>query len=147
METEKATGPAWQVRESARQNFLNHLEQKIIGKEDDFAKHNLFNLYWTLSYLFYSELRYSDQGLGYNDFSREGWANERGASSLFSEVLEEINKFQHSKEEKHVILAALLEWAVSEITRPYHSALQTKNLDLLKTLYGVESSMDKVPLE
>lgn len=147
MNTNTATGPAWQVRESARQNLLDGLKQKIIRKEDDFAEHNLFNLYWTLSYLIFSELQYSEKGIGYGDLSRSGWANERSASRLFAEVLEEINKFQRSREEKHALLAELLEWTASEIAQPYYSALGTQEVDEPKLIYGVEDRTEEVPFD
>lgn len=147
MDTKRATGPAWQVRESARQELLKGVQRKIVRREDDFAEHNLFNLYWTLSYLLYSQLRRSDKGVGYNDLSRSGWANERLASCLFSEVLKEVEEFQRSKEEGRALLGELLEWAVNEIVQPHYSALGTQEVDEPKIIYGIEDRTEEIPFE
>jgi len=141
------TAPAWQVREMQRQKLLEEIKQKIIHREDDFAEHNLFNLYWTLSYLFYSQLQRSGKGLGYDDLSKSAWANERIASLLFSEVLEEINKFQRSGEEGRALLGEFLEWAANEIARPHYSALGTQEVDQPKIIYGVEDRTEEIPFE
>ena len=146
-ETAVATGPAWQVRETARQKLLEGIKQKIIRREDDFAEHNLFNLYWTLSYLFYSQIQFSHGGIGYVDLSKSGWANERLTFQLFSEVLKEVKEFQRSEEEGRALLGELLEWAANEIARPHYSALGTQEVDEPKIIYGVEDRNEEIPFE
>ena len=141
------TAPAWQVRDMQRQKLLEGIKQKIIRREDDFAEHNLFNLYWTLSYLIYSQLQRSEKGLSYDDLSRSAWSNERLSSFLFSEVLKEIDEFQRSEKESRALLGELLEWVAGEIALPYYSELGTQEVDEPKIIYGVEDRMEEIPFE
>jgi hypothetical protein len=128
-----------------RQQLIEGIKQKILRCEDDLAEHNLFNLYWTLSYLFCSQLQRSEKGLSYDDLSRSNWVNERLASNLFSEVLKDVRDFQRSGEEGNALLATLLEWAVIEIARPHLLALQRQEVHEPKKIYGVAHATDEVP--
>lgn len=141
------TAPAWQVRESARQQLLEKIKQNIVRREDNFAEHNIFNLYWTLSYLLYSQLQHSEKGLSYDDLSKSSWANERLASRLLSEVLKDVREFQRSEQEGNALLAKILEWVTGEIARPYYSALQFQEVHEPRKIYEVEHATDEVPFE
>jgi hypothetical protein len=144
METEKATGPAWQVRESARQRLLEGIQQKIIRLEDDVERVNLHRM---LPHLLVGALTLSRCGTNGDDFSEISWDEKEKVTNFFCEVLGEIRRFQRSGDEGNALLAKLLEWTAGEIARPFHSALQTQAFHEPEKIYGAKRAMDKVPFE
>ena len=141
----KGTAPAWQVRDTQRQKLLEVIQQKIIRWENDYLwsshLHNIFH------HLLETELILGLGRISEDDISRIYWKDRIQVTNLFGEVLKEIRDFQRSSEEEKCLLAKLYVWTAGEVARPYHSALDATNLDLLKRVYGVKSAMDEVPFE
>lgn len=147
MSTDTATGPAWQVRESARQKLLEGIQQKIIGREDDFVTYN-FNLYGELFSLLERKLTLLKNGIdGDGGAPVSIWEDGKKVHNLFSEIVTEVVEFQRSKEEGNALLAKLLEWVAGEIARPFYSTLQTQEFHHPKLIYGIEDRTKEVPFE
>lgn len=144
MNMKRATGPAWQVRESARQELLKGVQRKIVRREDDLGRLNLYRIFL---HLLNGQLTFSQSGISANDLSDIPWENREQALRFFCKVLDEIAEFQRSEEEGHALLAKLLEWVAGEIARPCYSALQKQEIVNPKLVYGVENATDEVPLE
>jgi hypothetical protein len=149
METEKATGPAWQVRESARQEFLKRIHQKIILEEDELGKDDL---HWTLLRLIQRWLSFwrakSRAGIRNDDDFPEISSDEKTRMlNLFHEIESEIHQFERTKEEGVVLFAELLEWLAKEIARPFCSALQAQEVLEPEKIFGVGGAMEEVPFE
>lgn len=138
------TGPAWQVRESARQKLVERIQQKIISLEDQIGRTNLLRL---LLHIIDKELTFGQVSINNREFENVPSGHKGLVLELFSEISELIRQFQRSETEGDVIHAKLFEWTASEIVRKYHSRLQTQEMHYPKLIYGVEDRTEEVPLE
>jgi hypothetical protein len=140
MSTKPATAPAWQVRESARQKFLERIKQKIIRGEEDIG---MVNFYHALLYLLTDQLTFVKGG-GIGNFTPKA---SPFIIDFYFVISREITDFQRSEEEGNALFAKLLEWAAGEVTWSCHSALETQTPRLLEQIYGVADVTEEVPLE
>lgn len=137
--------PAWQVRESARQKFLERIQEKISEWENYLGSTNLYRIFL---FLLSEQLVLAGRQVSKDDLPDIPWETRRRASIIFdNDVITAAKDFQRSKEEGEALLAKLLEWTAGEITRPYHSALQTQEIHEPKRIFRANSATDKVPLE
>jgi len=140
MDTKTATAPAWQVRESARQKFLEHIKQKIIRGEEDIG---MVNFYHAFLYLLIDQLT-PLKGGGVGNFIPK---ISPFIIDFYFVISREITDFQRSEEEGNALFAKLLEWTAGEVTQSFHSALEAQTPQLLEWVYGVADVTEKVPLE
>ena len=138
------TGPAWQVRESARQKLLEKIKQKILGHEDGIGRTNLFRL---LLHIIDKELAFGQVSINNQEFENVPPSHKERVLGLFFETSKSIKQFQRSEAEGDAILAKLFEWTSNEVARPHYSMLQTQEVHEPKRIYGVEHATDEVPLE
>jgi hypothetical protein len=156
-----ATGPAWQVRESARQTLLTEIMNEVFVLEEQLAQ-AVQPEGWGLRPVTRQEvqrllhkkfLRLLDgQEPEKNDHTllvMGGWTRDQ--TKLYKDFVagtrEKIKSFERSPEEGQAIYATLFEWTVKEIAHPYHSALERQAAENPQLIYHAESAMDKVPLE
>jgi hypothetical protein len=135
-----ATGPAWHVRESARQKFLEHIRQKIILGEEDIGQTNFYHAFL---YLLIDQLT-PLKGGGVGSFIPK---ISPFIIDFYFVISREITDFQRSEEEGNALFAKLLEWTAGEVTRSFHCALEAQTPQLLEWIYGVKDAREEVPLE
>lgn len=128
-------GPAWQVREAARQRFIEEIERQIINREGDKWQPDFYR----------ALLQEFERGL----FEKYRWSDTRDerAYLLFWEIEKKICRFRHSKKEGLALMAKLFEWTAAQITYPYHSALMNQQMDNPTLIYHTDRATDEVPFE
>lgn len=154
-----ATGPAWQVRESARQGLLERLRGRVCDLEEEIGalkpvedgmiepeKFYDILLHWLLKQLDPDPL---PKLKGPTITIIPGWprAHVNMFVRLQDEICGDIKKFERSPEEGKALLAELLVWCVGQIAHPYHRALEEQQFQKPDLIYGVERATDEVPFE
>ncbi len=136
-----ATGPAWQVREAARQRLLEKIQRDITEHEGLTSRAEYYRT------LFHTLDKYLADG-DVNDGRPIVRINKRQPMyGVFAKMVDDIVRFQRSGKEGKALLAKLLEWLTGEIARPHHSALREQEIRQPKLIYGVEHTTDEVPFE
>ena len=120
------SNPAWQVRESERQELLNQLKTKTWDFDD---KHDNRAMWYIaevcLAYLKDPSIQ-SGQSLSHQFF--------------FGTVLKEISDFSRADEERDSMLADFMEWVVKSMATKFHSKLQEKELEDPQTIFRVPTA-------
>lgn len=138
------TGPAWQVRESARGQFLENIKRKIIDMEEDIGRVNIHRI---LLRFIEKELISGRASINTREFGNIPQDHQALVFGLFLEISASVRTFQRTETEGDAILAKLFIWIASEIAQPYASALQTQEMNYPKKIYGVEDRTQEIPFE
>jgi hypothetical protein len=146
MNTEVATGPAWQVRESERQTFLEDVLRRARGLEDTAGR---INLYRVLFSLLDQRLARQQAMVRSTILPEIPWDAKEAVCNFFDELLGELRSFQRTEEEGMMLFGKLLERAAKEIAEP--SGIELRNQEFLEPEriwgVGVKNGTDQVPLE
>lgn len=136
---------AWQMRGIERQNLLEKIKREILEKEESWKCSRIEGWAMLLHYLHRKLV-----GAFYVATSSDYPYNVPfELKQVFLDavlgITQQIDKFKRCNEEGEALIAELFEWVAKEITHPYHRALQQKEFDDPKTVFGATSAVDDVP--
>lgn len=137
---------AWQARDSALQQRLEGIINRIIVIEDAQYTHTL-RMFLFLTEKALTQGSGGKGGIGFNmyDLSDISYSERYIIFELFALVLADIDEFQKALEERLAILAKLLVWLAERLAHPHLAEYQRIQPALLQRVYGVENSTDDVP--
>ena len=131
--------PAWQVRESQRQNLITRLMSVIYGVEDIAEDpHFLFEVIASL--MVYLQEPRKEQALC-------GGVSEYVQFFVFEQLIEQIEKFARSDKEYLVCVARLAEIVLDAATSHMRAGLQSEEMHEPAKIFSADSAMTEVPLE
>lgn len=146
MTIEKA--PAWKVRDNARNKFLEGIKDQIKDHEKEFD--DRLDLYRILILVLIRRL--SPRGLmsmsSMYDLPALPREKRKAVQTLLiKDIAPKIAVFGHSEVEGAALFAKLLEWAVDQLTWPYHQSLEEEEFELPRIHFGAASASDEIPVE
>jgi hypothetical protein len=143
------TAPAWQVRESERQQLLGGIQQEIINLEDEVGRDKL---HWFLLHTLAEKLR-RPENIAFPPGSIlliPGWPREHTARvrKLFLIGIEgAVNNFKRTEEEGSALFAKLFEWVAKGIVHSYSFDLRKQEIENPMIIYGTACATDEIPFE
>lgn len=140
----KQTGPAWRVRQQARDKFFKEIKDLICVWEEEIGLSDLHRIFVLL---LNKRLVFSEIGISNNDLPEISFATRERVFRLFCQMSQKIRAFQRTEEEGYLLTAAVLKFVAGRIFLSCYLALQRQEHEYPKLVYGVAGATDHIPID